>query len=220
MARTEMMGSKFGRLTVIDLASRPVKAKELYWLCRCDCGKTHASRGTHLRNGNVTSCGCLAREATSARMTGKPALNKTHGEKGSPEHTCWSSMNTRCSNTAGKSYPRYGGRGISVCARWSGKDGYINFLNDMGRRPSSLHSIERINNDEGYSPTNCKWATRVEQATNRRTTKFITINGETFSMGEWERVRGLPKATVHQRINKLGWNETDAVLRPMRGSLK
>jgi hypothetical protein len=94
--------------------------------------------------------------------------NKKHGLSGTPEHRNWRNMIDRCGNPKCKYYPRYGGRGIKVCERWLGPDGFANFYADMGPKPSPAHSIDRVNNDAGYEPGNCKWATKAEQARNRR----------------------------------------------------
>lgn len=118
------------------------------------------------------------------RRNGDPLIDRkgdrrrTHGETGSPEHKSWTGMRDRCLNPNGKLYPYYGGRGISICQRW---DYFEQFLADMGRKPSPQHSIDRINNDGNYEPSNCRWATKSEQARNRRpagTVKRSTSNAD------------------------------------------
>lgn len=124
-----------------------------------------------------------------------------HGEaRKTKEYSIWSSMKGRCFNKNNKSFPDYGGRGIKVCDRWRGS--YGNFLHDMGRSPSPKHSIERIKNNEGYSPENCRWATRTQQANNTRVNRFIEYKGQTKTLAEWCRELNLSYDLIERRLNK------------------
>lgn len=158
------------------------------WLCRCDCGNTKVIRLDALQAGMTLSCGCLHKERVS-----------THGLTGTREYRIWSRMKRSCNVKGDKDYPSYGGRGIKICERWKS---FKNFLADMG--PSNGLQIERKNNNKGYSPSNCVWATVTQQARNRRSNLVITYKGITACLAEHCERLGLEYYKTHQRIYK-GW---------------
>jgi len=128
-----------------------------------------------------------------------------HGLRKSAEYNTWCSMRQRCNNKNATSYRNYGARGITVCDRWN--TSFMSFLADMGKKPSSEHTIDRINNDLGYSPENCRWALMDEQCNNRRSNRRVTINGETKTISQWARKSGLSSQVILNRVDKLGWGE-------------
>jgi hypothetical protein len=137
---------------------------------------------------------------------------KKHGMSESEEYSIWSGIKKRCECRTAKDYPNYGGRGIKVCERWQT---FENFFEDMGKRPSKKHSVEREDNQKDYSPENCKWATVIEQANNRRSNNVLTMNGISRTLVEWERVSGIGRSTIKNRLN-LGWTVEMALTLPVR----
>jgi hypothetical protein len=155
MRLIDLTGRKFGRWTVIERAH--TRLGKVRWLCRCECGEQWTVSATSLMQGTSKSCGCT-----------RGGHNRTHGEGGSSfysvEYNAWMHMRQRCSNPNYHAYARYGGRGIKICERWNS---YEAFLADMGRRPSGRRSLDHINNNGNYEPSNCRWATIVQQMRNR-----------------------------------------------------
>jgi hypothetical protein len=195
----------FGKLTV--LGTDPTD--ERYRLCRCECGNEKRVRRDHLRTGKTISCGCERARLSSVRLRERGPHVK-HGASKTRAYGTWLAIKQRCFNPRAFAYKDYGGRGITVCDRWLNFD---NFLADMGQ-PGPGETIERIDNDAGYEPGNCRWATRREQQNNRRSNRRLTVKGETHTIAEWSRISGVHHNTLTQRIDA-GLSPAE-VLRPGR----
>lgn len=171
----DISGQTFGRLT----ARYPYginSQRHATWYCVCSCGREGVFSGPSLRSGNTKSCGCASHELLETR-------NHKHGQckrgERASENAIWSAMKQRCSNPNNRDYRLYGGRGISVCDRWL--ESFDNFMADMGNRPSPAHSIDRIDNDGNYEPSNCRWATKsVQNRNTRRIRPVLRSDGKRF----------------------------------------
>ena len=165
-----MIGEKFGMLVVIaELEVKRYKNKTARKMkCRCECGKEKDVFLTHLRSRKTVSCGCISIQLATERIV---AIGTKHGLYHHPLYGTHNSMKNRCSNPNNKKWKHYGGRGIKVCDRWLGEDGFKNFIKDMGNKPTPKHTLDRIDNQKGYSPENCRWATYKQNNDNRRVFK-------------------------------------------------
>lgn len=163
----DLVGERFGRLIVVSRAPNNNKGNTM-WNCQCDCGGVITIVGYSLKSGRTQSCGCIHSEVV--KKTNK-ATKTTHGEKNSRLYHIWRGMKQRCNNPNNKDYPKYGGRGIRICKDW--KDDFCTFRNwavNNGYAPDL--TIDRINNDGNYEPSNCRWATSTQQNSNRRKYKW------------------------------------------------
>lgn len=158
-----MIGRKYGRLTVLEFDGLRIYSgrRRSFYKCRCDCGIISSIVGSSLKTGHTTSCGCLREERALKAVT---KHGHTYNSRHSRTYNSWVAMHSRCERKSHEAYPRYGGRGITVCARWSG---FANFLADMGKRPDGK-TLDRINNEGNYESKNCRWATPKEQQANTR----------------------------------------------------
>lgn len=197
---------KFGFLTVIEEMPKGFKDDDArYVRCICDCGKEKIINGYNVLNGGTISCGCR-----------RKALKK-YSEKtmGTPEYRTWLGIKARCHNPKNKNYARYGGRGITVSDNWV--NNFSQFLADMGKRPSKAHSLERVNNDKGYSKENCIWLEMLLQGRNRRNTPRVQYLGETITLKELSERLGFSYNLVKERLDN-GWDLQDAINKPSRKS--
>ena len=187
----DLTNQKFGKLTVIGKGVFAEKAKT--WECLCECGNTKFVKTGNLRSGSTQSCGCIRKERLQ-----KNNPRTTHGLALTPTYVSWQAMKTRCTNPRYKHYYNYGGRGITFPESWNK---FENFLADMGERPAE-YTLERIDNDKGYSKENCKWASRKEQAANTRTAKRLTYNNKTMCMLDWSRELKIPYDHIKNGYHK------------------
>jgi hypothetical protein len=197
----DLTGCQFRRWTVVTFVGNR------RWLCRCVCGREKAVAGYDLRSGKSRSCGCLRTEQVVTRST-------KHGQTGTPEHRAWVDLTRRCRDSSHRQYRDYGGRGIRVCNRW--RYSCEAFVEDMGSRPSSKHSIHRIDNDGHYELSNCMWATQAEQNRNHRRNHIITFSGQTMCLSDWAEKVGLDRGCLNTRLNILKWSVEKALTTPPR----
>lgn len=197
-------GNTFSRWTVIKEENRHIRPSGgivRMFKCKCECGKIKNVELGNLRSGISKSCGCINKENVT-----------THGLTYSSEYKIWSGIIQRCTNYNFYKYRLYGGRGITVCDRWNK---FINFYNDMGKRPSKNHSIDRIDGEKGYCKDNCRWATYKQQNNNSRRNHYIKYNNKIYTLSELSKKTGIKYYTLKSRINNSKWSVEKAVETPI-----
>jgi hypothetical protein len=200
----DLTGKKFHFLTVKS-RNTGFKGKTM-WNCICDCGAETVVDSKNLKFGKVKSCGCLRDKKLSA-------MRKTHGLSESRIYRIWLGMRKRCYTKTSKPYSRYGGRGIIVCPEW--RDGFEAFyIWAMSYGYADNLSIDRIDNDSGYYPENCRWVTSKEQNNNKSNTRKITVRGIAKKLSEWSEITGLNIKLIDGRLRK-GWSPEKAVETPI-----
>ncbi len=200
MPLRDLTGHRFGRLIVQSRA--PNQGRSTCWSCACDCGGSKVANSSNLLRGLTASCGCLQRERTSAST-------KTHGQSRTHLYVVWRNMLARCADV---SDARYGGRGIAVCHEW--KSSFEAFANDIGKPPSSRHTLDRIDVNGDYTKSNCRWATTIEQARNTSANRLVKFNGEHLPLVEHCERLSLSYKAVHQRLSR-GWTVERALSTPI-----
>lgn len=197
----DLTGCVFGRLTVTGRANAQGKPR---WICTCSCGGQTTTTGPNLKRGMARSCGCLREEMRRRPKWSEPvSANRS-------EYNSWTNARRRCEDPDDRYFHLYGGRGIEMCEAW--RNDFSAFLRDMGRKPGPSYSIDRIDNDKGYEPGNCRWATAAEQTKNRRVTRWVVLFGETMTLTEACQKFGLSTSRVRQRLRS-GCSDEEAFSR-------
>lgn len=204
---TDLTGKTFNRWKCLGYVRS--EGYRHFWLFRCKCGTELIRHAGHIVGGRSTSCGCKHSENLTER-------NQTHCKSGTREHVIWKAMLKRCYNRNDGAWERYGGRGITVCARWRGEQGFANFLTDLGTCPQPGWTVERKNNSKGYCPGNCVWASRKTQCRNKRNNLLITYRGRTQCLSAWAEEVGLHQGCLYYRIVTAGWTIERAITTPSR----
>lgn len=204
----DMKGKKFEMLTVLERYGT-AEDRQALWKCKCDCGNTQIVKGRNLRKGVVKTCGCK-----SIELTAKSHIK--HGMSGSKLYGIWLSMKNRCYLTSDKGYENYGGRGIKICNEWLDFKSFMEWSYSNGYDEKAHRgkcTLDRINVNGDYSPSNCRWVDARVQANNRRNNDMIECNGEIHSLSEWARITGVKRATLWARLYVYKWDIEKALRR-------
>jgi len=202
MKKLELAGKRFGKLVAIE--SSETRNGNVLWRFKCDCGNEKVMMTGSIVSGRYKSCGCdmqkWRQEFGKSNKWSSGAV--THGKCYTPEYRAWQGMKSRCYHKGNQNYKNYGGRGIVVCDKW--KDDFAQFYKDMGDKPGTEYSIERIDNNGNYSANNCKWETRKGQRRNTRRNVYVEYQGKNMCMRDWAEFFGIDTSTMSNRSRKLG----------------
>lgn len=182
----DLKGQKYGRLTALKMVERN-SSNKVQWLCKCDCGNLVKVTTGHLRSGHTKSCGCYNIESSIS-------TNISHGGKGTRLYNIWCDMKKRCNNPNSKHYDRYGGRGITVCPEWIKFESFRDWSMNNGYADNL--TIDRIDNDGNYEPSNCRWATRKVQNNNTSKCHIITVDGISKNISQWAEYLGINRTQI------------------------
>ena len=205
-------GQRFGRLTVLERCGT-TKWGSCIWKCKCDCGNIVEVPGINLRDGRTNSCGCLRKEMMRDKHMVHGKSRHRNGQKTHPIYNTWMGMKARCFNPNSERYLSYGGRGITVCDEW--KDDFQSFYEwSISNGWSEGLTLDRINNNGGYSPNNCRWTNMTVQNNNKRNVRIITYNGKSQTITEWSKELGISKSLLYYRITH--WSIEEALTREVK----
>ena len=192
----DLTGQRFGRLVAVERVEG--KNNHTRWLCKCDCGKEIIAHKTSLDSGRTKSCGCLRSAVSRAKAT-------KHGQAGSRIYNIWANIKTRCYNKNALRFKDYGSRGITMCDEW--KNDFQTFYDwAMASGYREDLTIDRIDSDGNYEPSNCRWSTQTEQQNNKRGNVVVLYQGEEHTIAEWAKIKNIPYHTLRNRITSLGWS--------------
>jgi len=201
MKLTDRVGHRYEKLVVVERARNKSQTDtNARWLCQCDCGKNVIAYGMDLQRGKVKSCGCFNAERI-----------RKHGFSRTRVYNVWRQMHQRCVNPRSPSYKNYGARGIRVCKQWKSFEA---FIADMGDRPRG-YTLERRDNDKGYSKGNCYWATMKAQSVNKRTNRIVEFRGKRQTLSQWAEELGVSWSNLRQRA-RLGWSVEKMLTTPVK----
>lgn len=202
MKRQNLIGKRVGQLEVIEKAYS--KKGNVFWKCQCDCGNICYYSTGDLNRGQIKSCGCYKKSGVTSI---------THGLTHNRIRTIWVNMKQRCENPNNPNYKYYGDRGITVCKEWQNLETFYEWANSNGYRDNL--TIDRIDVNGNYEPSNCRWITMKEQHNNKRSNRIIEYRGQKYTLTQLAEKSGIKKTTLKERLN-LGWSVEDAVSRPVR----
>lgn len=210
----DLTGKKFGRLTVVSRAEND-KHGQTMWLCVCDCGTESTVGRCGLVGGSTKSCGCLQRERSAERCS---RIMKTHGGSRDRLYSVWNGMLQRCENSNRPNFKSYGGKGISVCEDWHDFSVFREWAIESGYQESAKYgdcTLDRIDNNGDYEPSNCRWANMTQQHRNTGYNRIVNYNGKGVALSEACELAGLSYHAVCQRINTMGWSSAKALSIPI-----
>lgn len=205
----DLSGKKFSRLTAICPSGKD-KHRNVLWRCLCECGRETVVSATALKRGKTKSCGCLKAEILMKR-------NRTHSLSGTHIYKVWAGIKQRCENEKNKRYKDYGGRGIRLCNEWKRFEPFYSWAIKEGYKPGL--DIDRIDNNSGYSPQNCRFVTRRENCLNKRDNVYVYAFGRKKTISEWQDETGLPRNVIQKRI-KRGWDHEISVCAPLKTRIR
>lgn len=196
----DLTGEKFGSLLVVGISG--YIGNRIAWECKCDCGNVVRVAGCSLKSGNTKSCGCRRNKFVSE-------LNKSHGQSNTRLYHIWTGIKSRCYDVNVKIFKHYGARGITMCGEW--KNDFLAFMDWALKNGYSENlSIDRIDVNGNYEPSNCRWVCQKQQCRNTRVNRNITCDGETHTLIEWSEISGVKRETIARRLNK-GWSTKEAI---------
>ena len=201
-----MISTAFGRWKVLAFSHRDKRFND-FWACECSCGNKKIVSGSNLRRGDSLSCGCYNKDQVSK-------LGRKHFLRGTPEYTAWKQMKGRCCNPRNAAYKSWGARGITICKEWLHDP--VQFVTDMGLRPSPKHSLDRIDVNGDYSKENCRWALPLQQMRNMTTNRVFSHLGKEQCLSAWAEELGLNYSSLYQRLYTLNWTFERAISTPIR----